>query len=286
MRTPSAKSLTLDLLSTLAGRSMPIAALVAAGKLFGIAEGSVRVAVTRLVAAGQVERDERGRYQLGPAAETIDREVQSWRHLDQRTQRWTGQWLGVHLGGLERRRGVARQRREQALRWMGFAELAPGLRVRPDNLRGGVERVRADLRRLGLDPEALVLRLDGLEPEAEHRAAQAWDAAALERGYERSLAELAQSEARLDRQDEGAAMVESFQLGGHVIRQLTLDPLLPRPLIDSDKRRRLVQAMRRYERHGRRTWARFMARHDAPSARAPVHTGGGNALPTSVGAAR
>ena len=64
---PTGKSLTLDLLSTLRGGSMPIAALVAAGEVFGLGEGSIRVAVTRLLAAGQIERDERGRYRLGPA---------------------------------------------------------------------------------------------------------------------------------------------------------------------------------------------------------------------------
>ena len=48
---------------------MPVRALVAAGRSFGIAENSIRVALTRLHAAGTVERDERGRYRLGARAE-------------------------------------------------------------------------------------------------------------------------------------------------------------------------------------------------------------------------
>ncbi|MGI9591183.1 MAG: PaaX family transcriptional regulator, partial [Myxococcota bacterium] len=68
MRAPRPKSLILDLLSTRRRGSMPVAALVEAAALFGIAEGSLRVALSRLLAEGRVERDERGAYRLGPAA--------------------------------------------------------------------------------------------------------------------------------------------------------------------------------------------------------------------------
>jgi len=44
---PTAKSLTIDLLSTLRGGSMPVRALVASGALFGIAENNVRVTLAR-----------------------------------------------------------------------------------------------------------------------------------------------------------------------------------------------------------------------------------------------
>ena len=65
---PTARSFILDLLSTLRSGSMPVAALVEAGGLFGIAENNVRVALTRMRSSGQVERDARGRYRLGAAA--------------------------------------------------------------------------------------------------------------------------------------------------------------------------------------------------------------------------
>ncbi len=282
MRQPTAKSLTLDLLSTLSGRSLPIAALVAAGELLGLAEGSLRVAVTRLLAAGRIERDERGLYRLGSAAAPIDREVRSWRRLEERTRRWSGAWLAVHRSS-PAPRGARRRAEERALRWMGLAELEPGFFVRPDNLKGGAKALRPSLLGLGLDPGALVLRADGLDPAREARARGLWDVPALEAAYDRGVESLLRSEARLETLAEGEAMVESFRLGGEMIRLLVLDPLLPAPLVDVDERRRLVRAMRRYDRVGRRAWAGFMESHGAPTARAPVHTDGGAALPMAHG---
>ena len=70
---PTAKSLILDLLSTLRRGSMPVRALVAAGSFFGIEENALRVALTRLLARGLVERDERGQYRAGSRAGALDR---------------------------------------------------------------------------------------------------------------------------------------------------------------------------------------------------------------------
>ena len=50
-------------------------------------------------------------------------------------------------------------------------------------------------------------------------------------------------------------MVESFLLGGRVIRQLVLDPLLPEPILPVGERDALAGAMRRYDRLGRACWA-------------------------------
>jgi len=65
---PSAKSVILDLLSTLRRGSMPVRALIEAGALFGFSGNHVRVTLARLRRSGLVERDERGRYRLGASA--------------------------------------------------------------------------------------------------------------------------------------------------------------------------------------------------------------------------
>ena len=66
-------------------------------------------------------------------------------------------------------------------------------------------------------------------------------------------------------------MVESFLLGGRTIRQLVLDPLLPETLVPAAEREALVAAMRRYDRVGRASWARFMRGFDIlPEARTPA----------------
>ena len=59
MRQPTPRSLIVDSLTTLRYGSMPVAALVQAGALFGIAEGSVRVARQRLQADGGARLPER-----------------------------------------------------------------------------------------------------------------------------------------------------------------------------------------------------------------------------------
>ncbi len=74
-------------------------------------------------------------------------------------------------------------------------------------------------------------------------------------------------------------MVETFRVGGQAIRQLVLDPLLPREMLDPEARSRLLAAMIEYDRFGRAFWAPFMRRHGVVSRRAkaslPVETAAG-----------
>jgi phenylacetic acid degradation operon negative regulatory protein len=271
VRRPTAKSLTLDLLSSLRGGAMPVAALVAAARLFGIDENALRVAIARLLAAGQIARDERGQYSLGAAAHAIDRRVLGWRAAESRVARWDGGWWLVRAGALPPARSRERRGRERALALLGFAEISPGLALRPDNLRAALSALRSELLELGLEGDALIARVRELDADSDARARALWRREKLAAAYRRSLAELAASEARLAALPEERAMVESFLLGGRVIRELVLDPLLPEPLAPEAERRALAAAMRRYDRAGRRAWASFMARHGAPHAATPAN---------------
>src|SRR5690606_37367206 len=264
-----AKSLILDLLSTLRRGSMPVRALVEAGALFGIAEGSVRVALTRLLAEGRVERDERGSYRLGEKALAVSERVAGWRRIEERVRPWNGAWLAVLAapGGRAAQRGSAR-----ALRLLGFRELARGVAVRPDNLAGGIDGVRAELGRLGLAPGAIVAELRALDDVSEARARGLWDAAALVADYRRNARTLEASLRRLATCSEAEAMVESFRVGGAALRALALDPLLPEPIVPAAERAAFVDAMRRYDEAGRACWAAFLARHGVRHRRAPAHT--------------
>ena len=270
MRRPTPRSLALDLLSSLRGGSMPVAALVDAAVLFGIEPNAQRVAVARLLAARQIERDQPGRYRIGAAAAPVDRRVLGWRRAEEATARWQGGFWLVHAGALPPARDGRRRRREQALRLLGFAALAPRLAARPDNLRADLPWLRSELDLLGLERDALLVRASELDPEAAARAGRMWSRDELAQGYRRSLVALAASEARLPRLPEAKAMVESFLLGGRVIRQLVLDPLLPEPLAPEALRRELAQAMRRYDRLGRRAWAGLLERHGVPHVSAPA----------------
>jgi phenylacetic acid degradation operon negative regulatory protein len=266
---PTAKSLVLDLLSTLGSGAMPVRALVGAAGLFDIGENSLRVGLARLLAAGQVERDERGQYRLGAGAGAVREQVVSWRRLDEQMRAWDGAWVGAYVGGLRGGDRGQAQRRARALRLTGFRALVPGLAVRPDNLRGGVAGVRDRLVRLGLDADAVVARLDALDDTTESRARRLWDAERLVAGYRRTRAALERSERRLARLAPAAAMTETFLLGGRAIRELVLDPLLPEPLVPAAERAALVGAMRRYDRAGRAHWATFLRAAGMTTVRTP-----------------
>jgi phenylacetic acid degradation operon negative regulatory protein len=273
---PTAKSLVLDLLSTLRRGTMPVGALVEAGRMFGIAENSTRVALTRLRASGRIERDARGRYRLGATAQPVARRVTGWRELERRLRRWDGGWVGLLDGEAAAGAGRGERRRcQRALRLLGFRSLTPSLCVRPDNLRGGVDALRGELAALGLPPGTRVFGIHALDAVTEARARTLWTADALERGHRDRRAEVEASARRLRALADDAAMVESFLLGGRAIRQLVLDPLLPDAIVAGTERRALLEAMRGYDRLGRRAWAGFLARFDVPHRTAPADTGMG-----------
>lgn len=267
---PTAKSLILDLLSTLRGGAIAVRALVVAGGLFDIAENSIRVELARLTTHGLVDRDERGQYHLARRAEAVQRRIVSWSRIEERTIPWSGGWIGVHTGALPRsdRRGA--RRRHRAFHFLGFRELDPGLWIRPDNLRGGVDDLRRQLAALGLDPEASVFTMAALDALTEARASRLWDVVALRVGYRTLHDALVASERRVGALPTERAMAETFLLGGRAIRELVLDPLLPEPILPSAERGALLRVMRRYDRVGRDHWRRFMRAHGAVGSRSPV----------------
>jgi phenylacetic acid degradation operon negative regulatory protein len=271
MRGPTPRSLILDLLSTLSQGTMPVAALVEAAALFDLAPGTIRVALARLLASGQVERDVRGRYRLGAAAAPVQSVVQGWRGLEGRSVPWDGSWWAVHDTGVGRR-GPQARRHERALRLLGFRSLRPGLAVRPANLRGGCAALRDELHALGLAPHALVFRLHELDPASEERARGLYDAPALRKVYRDSLAELEASSARLGELSEPDAMRESFLVGGRAIQRLAQDPVLPPEICDPRERDAVARALRDYDRRGRTCWSGLLARYDVPHRRAPADT--------------
>ncbi len=264
---PSARSLILDLLSTLRRGTMPVLALVEAGALFGIAENSVRVALTRLTSAGTVERDSRGRYRLSEGAGPIGRRATSWRDLERGLRRWNGGWIGVLRG-----KGGRRGRRERGLQLLGFAPLTSALSLRPDNLAGGVDAIRSELCELGLPPGDEVMGVRELSAETDARARELWDTEALTRAHRAALRRIEKSSRVLPALPPERAMVESFAIGGGVLRQLILDPKLPDEILPGDERRKLLAAMRDYDRLGRRAWAGFLERFSVPHLRAPLDT--------------
>jgi phenylacetic acid degradation operon negative regulatory protein len=257
----SAKAVVLEVLS--AGESiyegpLPVRSLVQAASVFDIAENSVRVAIVRLRAEGLLESPERGAYRLGPGAQTVNERIHGWRSVSSRVGDWDGTWIAGFTADLSRTDRPALRRRLRALRYLGFRELKPGLFLRPNNLTPGIEGIRDELFALGLDPQASVFRLQELGTEDQRRASAMWDSPRLERTYSELHGELSHSMDRLAELSLNDSVREAFLLGRKGIRQVVLDPLLPEPLIDEDKRSAMVDTLQGYCDKGLQLWARFL----------------------------
>lgn len=251
----SARSLTVDLLSTMPPRHpVPVGALVRAGALFGIGENSMRVSLARLRARGTVESNGRGLYRLSRVALRVNREVRSWSTVEANVTRWDGSWIAVETSGLPRRSARVRER---AFRLLGLEALTPALRVRPNNLIGGVEDCRARLSALGCTPTPVVFQLSELDDGTLERARGLWNVGQLESHYAETRRCLAASAERLPTLARDAAMAESFRVGGAAVRQIALDPLLPDSIVDVAARRAMIDEMRAYDRLGRDAWKQW-----------------------------
>jgi phenylacetic acid degradation operon negative regulatory protein len=261
MMNVSAKAVVLEVLS--AGESiyegtLPVRSLVQAASVFDIAENSVRVAIVRLRADGLLESPGRGEYRLGPSAQMVNDKIHGWRTISARVGQWDGAWVSAFTADLSRTDRPALRRRLRALRFLGFEELKQGLFVRPNNLTPGIDGIRSELYGLGLDQGAPVFRIEQLDPAEELRARGMWESPALERTYDDLHREISVAMRRLEKLPLGDALREVFLLGRKGIRQVVLDPLLPSPLIDEDKRTAMVTILQDYCDRGLDLWARFL----------------------------
>ena len=85
-----------------------------------------------------------------------------------------------------------------------------------------------------------------------------WDSPALEKTYSQLHGELTGSMRRLEELPLHDSVREVFLLGREGIRQVVLDPLLPDPLIDENKRSTMVDFLQSYCDRGLDLWARFL----------------------------
>ena len=255
----SATDLVLDLLSTHDRHELSVAALCHAGELCGLRAQNVRVALNRLQRQQRVVSPERGLYRLDTATSGLFGEVESWLRREQRVQDWHGGWAAVLDTAVPRRDKTAWRRHERALALRGFRPLGDsGLRLRPDNLSGGVAGLRKDLARLGLAGEARVFVVTELSPADDKQARRLWDGAALKQQYRCLSRQLAASHKTLSRRPEADAAAESLRLGRAAIRLILLDPLLPDTLIDNRPRQELAERMGAYQRDAKAIWMRLL----------------------------
>ncbi|WP_277500029.1 MULTISPECIES: PaaX family transcriptional regulator C-terminal domain-containing protein [unclassified Nocardioides] len=187
------------------------AVLVRAGEHFGIPAPTLRVALTRAVAAGDVRRED-GDYVLG------DRLVRRQRRQDEAVldaeTPWDGTWemAAVVVAG---RSAPERAALRETLTAHRLAELREGLWVRPANLRRP--------RRYADDP-VLVTFTGRPDDGRASVAARLWDLT----GW---AAEGRRLVDQLQRTHEPALRLAA---AAHLVRHLAADPLLPAALLPAD----------------------------------------------------
>jgi phenylacetic acid degradation operon negative regulatory protein len=211
--------------STLLGIDPPrLSALLLArsGELFGISEGTTRVAISRMVAAGELEPDDGG-YRL--AGHLLDRQARQRVSRAPGHRRWGGEWSMAVVG--DRRRSAAeRVELRQAMRVLRLAESREGVWLRPDNLGddhdpGAVGVVEAQCHRFAARPSdespvELAARLWDLPTWAHEAGALGIAMADLVGPFERGETEL---------------LPTGFVLSAAVLRHFQSDPLLPDELV-------------------------------------------------------
>lgn len=122
------------LLTLLLGAELPSLTtreLIAAASVVGFAEPAVRVALSRMTAAGDVMRDEDGRYLL--SQRLLERQRRQEQATRPRVREWTGEWdlVVVTTAG---RTAADRAELRTALGELRLAELREGVWTRPANL--------------------------------------------------------------------------------------------------------------------------------------------------------
>jgi phenylacetic acid degradation operon negative regulatory protein len=232
-------------LSTLLGSHpprLPGPALVAAGALFELGPGTMRTAVSRMVADGELIAVGGGQFELGTTL--LDRQQRldvgrEGRHADRAGTAWTGEWWTAIV--LAERRGLAERRRfrsEMTKRLMG--ELRPDVWLRPANVErpvvsGDVVVVRGVIDRDPVELAGALWDLDELAATARMLSVEA--------------DEVALGLAAEDR----TVLPRSFIVSVAVARFLAVEPQLPVEIVGgnwpAEELRELYRSMER--RHGR-----------------------------------
>lgn len=257
--TLSARELILALTDSSREEILLASYFIAAGQLFEMDAGAIRVALARLVKEAALQPAGRGRYQRRNRGGELHSMVRGWAEVEQGLKDWNGHWLGAGISHLGRTNSTRVRARERALRLLGFAALNPGLWIRPANLTASVSQVHSRLAQLGLEADAILMHLSELVPAQSLTGL--WSVTELETRYQQNLELLATSESRLQTMNDRQAARETLLIGRKVTRDILLDPLLPAQLLDTGLRRQMISAMKAYDRIGKSLWRAFYQQH-------------------------
>jgi phenylacetic acid degradation operon negative regulatory protein len=219
--------------------------LVRSGELFGIAEGTTRTAISRMVAAGELEPDDNA-FRLAGALLARQSLQDAGRRGERRS--WSGTWE-LAVVSADRRSATDRAELRRAMRRLKLGELREGVWLRPDNL----DAARSPEDRAVVDAQCRMFT-GRPDDDPSRLASTLWDLSGWA-GEARSLIEqLDDSEPPFTRGDTDR-LRGGFVLSAAVLRHLLADPLLPPDLVPPDwPGGTLRETYERYDAAFQRVW--------------------------------
>lgn len=210
----SPRSIVLSVLLGTHPPRMPVGRILEFTSLFGIPDGTVRTALSRLVAAGDLVNDD-GTYRLAPRL--VERQAQQDAGRHEPPADWDGTWWTVAVMADRRTMTDRRTFRTRAI-GSRLGELRPDLWLRPANID-----VATDL------ADAFVTRGPVVAGDQRRLVEQLWDLRGLTTRAEQHRRHLDATAARLDRRDH-PALADAFVTLAGAQQYLRVEPQLPAEL--------------------------------------------------------
>lgn len=213
----TARSVLLSVLLGTDPPRLPVQLLVQTTRLFGIAEGTTRTALSRMAAVGEVVADD-GSYEIA-ADRLLARQARQAASRAARTRAWRGRrWRQAVVVADGRRPAAERAALRTELDAARLAEQREGVWLRPDNV--------------DVDVDAPELRWSTLVPDDDPAAlaAELWDLEGWAARAEELRAAMGLLVAPLEAGDR-SVLADGFVLSAEVLRHFQADPLLPDPLL-------------------------------------------------------
>jgi phenylacetic acid degradation operon negative regulatory protein len=219
----TARSVLLSVLLGTDPPRLPVSLLVSTTELFGIAEGTTRTALSRMVASGELAASD-GRYEIA-SPRLLHRHARQARSRQGATRPWSGEWIEAVVAVEGRRPAAERAALRTRLHSLRLAELREGVWLRPDNLAPPDQATAGD------NGEVVWFRAR-LEGDPAQLAQRLWDLAAWATEAESLRVRLAELSGPLEAGDR-TVLAEGFVLSAAVLRHFQADPLLPAELLPS-----------------------------------------------------
>jgi phenylacetic acid degradation operon negative regulatory protein len=215
LRPLNARSIVLSLLLGTHPPEMPVGRLLEFTALFDLADGAVRTALSRMVAAGELVRRD-GRYALG--ARLRERQIQQDTGRTHPGDGWDGTWWFAIV--IADRRSIAERRSLRGrLEGARFGELRPDTWMRPANVAATLD-----------DPDAILTRGRLETGDDDDLVDRLWDLTALDRRADQLVGQLEPARARLVEAPAGPSIRDAFATMATAQRYLRTEPQLP-PLL-------------------------------------------------------